>query len=107
MLLCISISSLPLSLLHHHEHQLTCEAGVDIPLKFKKDKDQYNKHFHSHEKECFLCFQSHLSSTKENIIYTKIVLNGIDVFFIEKEYQVKNISLIELKGRSPPSFSLV
>jgi len=105
MLLCISISSLPLSLLHHHEHEPTCEAGVNIPLKFKKDKDLYDKHIHSHGKECFLCFQSHLSNAKINTVFSKILLSSIDVFYIDQVYQLKNISLIELKGRSPPCFS--
>ncbi len=103
MLLCISISSMPLSLLHHHEHELTCEAGVDIPLKFKKDKDSYNKHFHSHEKECFLCFQSHLSNAKIENIFSKIILNSINILYTENNYQLVSISCIELKGRSPPT----
>ena len=103
MLLCISISSMPLSLLHHHEHELTCEAGVDIPLKFKKDKDSYNKHFHSHEKECFLCFQSHFSNAKIENVFSKVILNSIDILYAENKYQTISISYIELKGRSPPS----
>lgn len=107
MLLCISMSSMPLSLLHHHEHHLPCEAGVNIPLKFKKDKDLFNKHFHSHDKECFLCFQSHFSNAKINTVYTKVVLNGIDVLFIEKKYQIKSNLIIEFKGRGPPATSIV
>lgn len=103
LLICISISSLPLSLLHHHDHKNDCDVSSNIPLKFKKEKDTYPKHFHSHSKECFLCFQSSFSSTNEVTVFTKTILSASDVEFISKSYFLQTLTLIELKGRGPPA----
>ncbi len=103
LLICISMSSLPLSLLHHHDHKNDCDVSSNIPSKFKKEKDSYPKHYHSHSKECFLCFQSHFSSTNEVKVYTKTILSASDVVFISKNYIPQSLKLIELKGRGPPA----
>jgi hypothetical protein len=103
ILICISISSLPLSLLHHHDHKNECDVTSSLPTKLKKDKDLYPKHYHSHADECFLCFNSHFSSAKENTVHTKAVLFSNKIVFIERILPILSHPIIELKGRGPPS----
>ncbi len=107
LLLSISISSLPLSLLHHHEHENECDIAAHIPDKFKKEKDQYPKHYHSYEADCFLCFENHLTKTYEENVYRSNVLYGIRFSYTEKIVSLSHISIIELKGRDPPSALLI
>lgn len=103
ILICISISSLPLSLLHHHDHKDECDVVSNLPAKLKKDKDLYPKHYHSHADECFLCFNSHFSSAKENTVHTKTVLFSNKIIFIDRILTIHSYPIIELKGRGPPS----
>ncbi len=102
LLICISISSLPLSLLHHHDHKNDCDVASNLPSNLKKDKDTYPKHYHSHSDDCFLCFKSHLSSAKENVVYSKISLNFNRIIYVDRISSICSLHIIELKGRSPP-----
>lgn len=102
ILICISISSLPLSLLHHHDHNDECDVVSNLPAKLKKDKDLYPKHYHSHSDECFLCFTTHFSKANENIVYSKIILNSNKILFFDRIHSTESLNIIELKGRSPP-----
>lgn len=104
-MLTVSISSLPLSLLHHHEHANDCDIASSIPNKFKKEKDDYPKHYHTHEADCFLCYENHLSNAKETDAITKTILSSCNIILSEKLYVVHQISIIDLKGRDPPFYS--
>lgn len=107
LLLAISVSSLPLSLLHHHDHKNECDIASNIPLKFKKEKDTYPKHYHEHDADCYLCFNSHLLNTCLDVNATNQYLFGIQFNYTIKNYSINAISIIELKGRAPPISSRV
>ncbi len=103
VLLCITIASLPLSLLHHHEHENKCEVALNIPTKYKKEKDLYPKHYHSHEKECFLCFQNHFSKSYSETNTFSTILVSRNITFKECIPQLLHPSFIEINGRGPPA----
>lgn len=107
ILICISVSSMPLSLLHHHDHKNDCDVASNLPAKLKKDKDLYPKHYHSHGDECFLCFKTHFSKVKEGNIYSKTILISNKIVFVDGIYFIQSLANIELKGRGPPSILFV
>lgn len=102
LILSISISSLPLSLLHAHEHAQVCEVNSDTPLKFRNDNDASPVHLHEHQDECYLCFQNHISAVKSNIVTYKLVelTQTLKYFFITSD--VKSDVLYYTQGRAPP-----
>lgn len=104
LLLAISVSSLPLSLLHQHEHVNECDIASSIPDKFKKEKDTYPKHYHTFEADCFLCFENHLTKTYTKVNLSNTVLRSIKIVYTQKNISVPKISVVELKGRDPPVF---
>jgi hypothetical protein len=102
LILSISISSLPLSLLHAHDHAQVCEVNSDTPLKFRIDKDASPVHLHEHQDDCYLCFQNHSSAIKQNIIGFQILefSKSIKYFFITSD--VQSVVIFYTLGRAPP-----
>ncbi len=102
LILSISISSLPLSLLHTHEHAQVCEVNSDTPLKFRNDNDASPVHLHEHQSDCYLCFQNHISAVRPNIVTYKLVelSQTLKYFFITSD--VKSDVLFYSQGRAPP-----
>lgn len=102
LILSISISSLPLSLLHAHDHAQVCEVNSDTPLKFRIDKDASPVHLHQHQDECYLCFQNHSSAIKPNIIGFQILefSKTFKYYFITSD--VQSVVIYYTQGRAPP-----
>ncbi len=102
LILSVSISSLPTSLLHHHHHAPVCEVNSDIPIEFRADDDASPVHLHEHQEECFLCFQNHFSAVKENVQqYIDIkVYTTLKYFTLPSE--LFSITLYNFQGRAPP-----
>ncbi len=102
LILSISISSLPLSLLHTHEHAQVCEVNSDTPLKFRNDKDASPVHLHEHQADCYLCFQNHVTSDKSNVITYQVLefSKSIKYFFITSD--VQSVVKFYIQGRAPP-----
>lgn len=106
LMFSIGISSMPLSLLHHHEHENECDIASNIPEKFKKEKNQYPKHYHSFEKECFLCFETHFSKANNHNSISKKIINYKLFEFVVCDSKIQQTFIVELKGRGPPSVKL-
>ena len=102
LILSISISSLPLSLLHTHEHAQVCEVNSDTPIKFRNDNDASPVHLHEHQSDCYLCFQNHISADKVSVSSYKLVelSQTLKYFFITSD--VKSDVLYYTQGRAPP-----
>ena len=102
LILSISISSLPLSLLHTHDHAPVCEVNSDTPLKFRVDKDASPVHLHQHQDECYLCFQNHSSAIKPISIGFQIVefSKSFKYYFITSD--VQSVVIFYTQGRAPP-----
>lgn len=102
LILSISISSLPLSLLHAHEHTQVCEVNSNTPLKFRNDKDASPIHLHQHQDDCFLCFQNHISADNSNILTYEYIefSQSLKYFFISSDVQSELIFYTQ--GRAPP-----
>lgn len=106
LLLSIGIASVPILLLHHHSHTNDCDVAENIPNKFKKEKDHYPKHYHTFEKECFLCFETHFSNAIQNSFIKRNITRSLVLVYSDiSSFEIQN-KYINLKGRSPPIFSL-
>ncbi len=105
LLFVLTMTIVPFAAFHHHEEKEICDVASDIPEKYKHEKDNAKHHYHSYERDCYICL--HFKIHQACIVHAPVSYQTATAFEYSNTY-LQKVFLTNFQykaSRAPPQIS--